>query len=213
MHESKKQNTAAICERTAKALRKNGFDAVFVETIPEAAAFVIEAAKNAKTIGLGGSVSVLELGVVEQLAERAEILNHSAPGLDPGQRFEVMRRQQTCDLFLSSANAISTDGAIVNIDGNGNRAGAAFFGPGKILIVAGYNKIAEGGVADALKRAKDFACAPNARRLSKQTPCVATGKCADCDSPDRICRVTVIMERKPARSEITVLLVGEELGF
>ena len=213
MQESKKQIRAVICERTAAALRKNGFDAVFVETIAEAAAFVAETAKSAKTIGLGGSASVGELGVVPKLAECAEILNHSAPDLTPEQRFEVMRRQQTCNLFLCSANAISTNGDIVNIDGNGNRAGAAFFGPTKILIVAGSNKIAEGGVAEALKRAKDFACAPNAHRLSKQTPCATTGKCVDCDSPDRLCRVTVVMERKPARSDITVLLVAEELGF
>ena len=214
MHPSKNHSFAAILKRTETALKRNGFDAAVVENADEARAFVIAAAQGAKTVGQCGSSTIIELGVISELAKSAEILNHNAPDLTPEQRLETMRRQQTCDLMLCSANAISTNGEIVNIDGVGNRVSASIFGPAKILIVAGRNKIAEGGVAEAMKRAKDFACPPNAHRVGRTTtPCVATGKCHDCGSPERICRVTVVMERKPSRSDITVLLVNDDFGF
>jgi hypothetical protein len=214
MHPSKTHTHSAIIARTAAALKRNDFNVAIAENADEARAFIVAHAQGAKTDGQCGSATILELGVIPELAKNAEILNHSAPDLSLEQRLEIMRRQQLCDLMLCSANAISTSGEIVNIDGVGNRASASIMGPAKILIVAGRNKIAEGGVAEALKRAKDFACPPNAHRVGRTTtPCVKTGKCHDCDSPERICRVTVIMERKPSRSDITVLLVNEEFGF
>ena len=214
MHTSKSHAFSAVIERTAAALKRNDFNVAVAENADEARAFILAAAQGAKTVGQCGSATVAELGVIPELAKNAEILNHSAPELAQEERHGVMRRQQTCDLMICSANAISTNGEIVNIDGVGNRVSASIFGPAKILIVAGRNKIAEGGVAEALKRAKDFACPPNAHRVGRATtPCVATGKCHNCNSPERICRVTVIMERKPSRSDITVLLINDEFGF
>ena len=214
MHPSKTHSNSLILNRTAAALKHNGFETAVVENADEARAFIVAAAQGAKTIGQCGSVTVIDLNVIPELAKNAEILNHSAPDLTNEQRLEVMRRQQTCDLMICSANAISTNGEIVNIDGVGNRVSASVFGPANILIVAGRNKIAEGGIAEALKRAKDSACPTNAHRVGRTTtPCVKTGKCHNCDSPERICRVTVIMERKPSRSDVTVLLVNEDFGF
>ena len=214
MHPSKQHSNSAVIGRTADALRRNDFNVAIAENADEARAYILAAAQGAGSIGQCGSATVVELGVIPELAKSAEILNHSAPDLSAEERRGVMMRQQTCDLMLCSANAISTNGEIVNIDGVGNRVSASVFGPKKILIVAGRNKIAEGGVAEAIKRAKDFACPPNAHRVGRTTtPCVATGKCHNCNSPERICRVTVIMERKPSQSDITVLLVNENLGF
>ena len=214
MHSSKSHATSLIIERTAEALKRNEFDVATAKNADEARAFIYAAAQGAKTIGQCGSATIIGLGVIPELAKKAEILNHSAPDLTPEQRADVFRRQQVCDLLLLSANAISTNGEIVNIDGVGNRVSASIFGPKKILFVVGRNKIAEGGVAEALKRARDFAAPPNSHRVGRTTtPCVATGKCHDCKSPERICRVTVIMERKPSRSDVTVLLVNEEMGF
>ena len=116
------------------------------------------------------------------------------------------QRRSDVDLCLLSANALTADGRIVNIDGNGNRVAASVGGPKKVMYVIGRNKIVEGGIDDAIARIKRCACPPNCRRLGKQTPCALTGKCADCDSPDRICKVTVVFDRRPtgiaAESEI-----------
>jgi len=214
MHPSKSHSNSLILTRTAAALKQHDFNVATAANADEARAFILAFAQGAKTIGQCGSVTIAALDIIPELAKFAKILNHGAPDLTPEQRADTMLRQQTCDLMLCSANAVSTNGEIVNIDGVGNRVSASIFGPKKTLLVVGRNKIAEGGVAEALKRAKDFACPPNAHRVGRTTtPCVATGKCHDCNSPERICRVTVIMERKPSRSDITVLLVNEDLGF
>ena len=117
------------------------------------------------------------------------------------------------DLFLLSANAITADGRIVNIDGNGNRVAASISGPRRTLYVIGRNKIVEGGVDDAIARVKRCACPPNCRRLGKRTPCAATGVCADCDSPDRICKVTAIFDRRPTGMPTKVIVVDADLGY
>jgi hypothetical protein len=118
----------------------------------------------------------------------------------------------TSDLFLSSVNAITLNGELVNIDGIGNRVNSINFGPGKVILVVGYNKIVD-DVQEAIHRIKNFAAPLNARRLKIDVPCAKVGKCVDCNSPNRICRVIVIHERKPSLTDILVILVGEELGF
>ena len=118
----------------------------------------------------------------------------------------------TSDLFLSSANAITLNGEMVNIDGIGNRVNSTNFGPGKVILVVGYNKIVD-DVQEAIQRIKNVAAPMNARRLNIDVPCAKVGKCVDCHSPNRICRVIVIHERKPSLTDILIILVGEELGF
>ena len=119
----------------------------------------------------------------------------------------------TSDLFLSSANAITLNGELVNIDGIGEvRVNSTNFGPGKVILVVGYNKIVE-DVQEAIKRIKNVAVPLNARRLNIDVPCAKAGKCVDCNSPNQISRVIVIHERKPSLTDILIILVGEELGF
>ena len=108
---------------------------------------------------------------------------------------------------------LAEDGRLVNIDGNGNRVAASINGPRRVCYVVGRNKIVAGGVDDAIARVKRCACPPNCRRLGKKTPCAATGVCADCDSPDRICKVTVVFDRKPTGVACEVVLVDEDLGY
>ncbi|MGI6496572.1 MAG: lactate utilization protein [Kiritimatiellia bacterium] len=202
------------CRRTVDALNRRGFAARYCATAAEAADAVVELGADAKTVGLGGSLSVGVLGVRERLAANgAEILDHSAPDATLEERVAIMRAQQTCDLFICSVNAVTAAGEIVNVDGTGNRVAASFFGPAKIVLVAGRNKIVEGGVAEAIQRVKNVAAPGNAIRLSRNTPCARTGVCSDCDSPERICRITVILDRKPSLSDITVLVVDEDLGL
>ena len=184
-------------KEVAAALERRGFATAVFATGAEAAAFVLKEAAAAQTIGMGGAESVKQIGVVEELAKQGRTLVRATP----------------CDLFLLSANALTADGRIVNIDGNGNRVAASIHGAGHVLYVIGRNKIVDGGIDEAIARIKRCACPPNCRRLGKRTPCAATGVCADCDSPDRICKVTVVMDRKPTGTRATVALVDEDLGY
>ena len=201
-------------EDVAEALRRRGFDAECFATGADAAARVMELAADAKSVGFGGSVTVKSLGLVESMAAAGkEILRHGDPKWSPAEKMDVMRRELTCDLFLTSANALTADGRLVNIDGNGNRVAASIFGPKEVVFVVGRNKIVEGDVGAAIARVHAKASPPNCVRLDKKTPCALTGACADCDSPDRICNVTVIMDRRPRRTDIRVFVVDEDLGF
>ena len=201
-------------EEVAEALRRRGFAAECFATGRDAAARVMELAADAMSVGFGGSVTVKSLGLVEAMAAAGkEILRHGDPKWGPAEKMDVMRRELTCDLFLTSANALTADGRLVNIDGNGNRVAASIFGPRRVAFVVGRNKIVDGGIDAAIDRIKREACPPNCRRLNKKTPCAATGTCADCSSPDRICKVTVVMDRRPSQTDAYVLLVDEDLGY
>lgn len=202
------------CHTVVEALTKRGFTAQFCATGEEAATYILAQAKEARNVGFGGSLSVADLKLAPLLAEQGkEIINHGFPDLTPEQRMTAMRRQLTCDLFLTGTNAVTLDGLLVNIDGNGNRVASMMFGPKKVIVVVGRNKIVDGSVEDALARIKAWASPPNAMRLNKQTPCAVTGLCSDCDAPQRICRITTILERKPTLTDLHVLVVNEDMGL
>lgn len=202
------------CLKAVESLGKHGFTALYCSTPQDAAEYIIAGAADAVTVGFGGSMSIVSLGVEQLLREQGkEILNHSSPGLSTDEKFVILRRQLTCDLFLSGCNALTLNGELVNIDATGNRVGAMLFGPRKVIVVAGRNKLVDGTPHDAIERVKAWATPPNAKRLNFKTPCSATGFCSDCNSPDRLCRVTAIIDRKPRFTDIHVLVVNAELGF
>lgn len=202
------------CLKAVDSLVKNGFGAVYCATPQEAFEAIITEAGDAKTIGFGGSMTIAGLKVEARLREMGkEILNHGTPDLSRDERMDIMRRQLTCDLFLSGTNALTLSGELVNIDATGNRAAAMFFGPRKVIVVAGRNKLVDGTVQDAINRVKNRATPPNARRLDFKTPCAGSGFCSDCNSPDRLCRVTTIIDRKPRFTDVRVLVVNADLGF
>ena len=202
------------CRKAVASLEKNGFTAVYCTSGTEASDYIVREAEGAASIGFGGSMSVVDLQVADRLKEMGkELLNHSAPGLTPEQRLETMHRQLACDLFLTGTNALTLSGMLVNIDATGNRVGSMFFGPRKVIVVAGRNKLVDGGVEDAISRVKEMASPPNARRLNFKTPCATTGFCSDCNSPDRICRVTTVIDRQPRRTDMRILVVNEDMGL
>ncbi len=184
--------------KTLAALARRGYEATAVATKEEAAALVLKEAEQAQSVGWGGSESVKALNVQDTLAASGK---------------EIRDHQTQMDLFLLSANALTEDGVIVNIDGTGNRVAASIFGPKRVVYVVGRNKLVAGGVLEAIARAKRCACGPNCRRLGKKTPCAATGLCGDCDSPDRICKVTAVFDRCPSHTSTLVILVDEPLGY
>lgn len=187
-----------MLSKTVQALEKRGFEAVAVATREEALKLVMDEVAAAESVAWGGSESLKEIGVREAVAAIGKTIE---------------QRHCDADLFLLSANALTADGRIVNIDGRGNRVAASIGGPRRVVYVIGRNKIVEGGIDAAIDRIKREACAPNCRRLGKQTPCAETGVCADCDSPDRICKVMAVFDRKPSGISAKVILVDCSLGY
>jgi hypothetical protein len=205
---------ALKCEKAVTSLKKNGFEAVYCKSGEEVFHYIVNEAASAHSIGFGGSMSIADLKLADRLRSMGkEILNHGDPGLSPEEKLAICRRQLTCDLFLAGSNAVTLSGELVNIDGNGNRAAAMFFGPLKVIVVVGRNKLVDGTVEDAIRRIKTYAAPPNAKRLSLATPCATTGFCSDCNSPQRICRVTTVIEKKPRNTDIRVLVVNEDMGL
>lgn len=203
-------------EALAEKLRARGFQATVCATREDARAQVMAFAEGASSVGFGGSLSVACLNLTRDLRDAGkEILNHGFPNLTADERMEIMRRQLTCDLFLSSTNAVTDDGVLVNIDGNGNRVAAMIFGPKQVVLVVGRNKIVTGGIHAALERIAAVAGPVNAYRLGRKTPCAVTGTCANCagSCDDSICRATAIIKQRPANTPTTVLLVNEDLGL
>ncbi len=199
--------------RVAEALEHRGFRALYAATRADAREIILREVPGGAVIGVGGSVTIRDLGVLDALRERGhKILDNWA--VPPGpENFEVRRGQQTCDLFLSSTNAVTIDGQLVNIDGSGNRVNALSFGPRRVIVAAGINKVV-GDVSAALRRIKEVSVPLNALRLNLHPPCVAAGKCVDCRVPQRVCRITSIIEWKPPFfADYLVVIVGEELGY
>jgi LUD domain len=202
------------CRKAVESLGNHGFIAVYCQTPQEAFEYIVNEAADAASVGFGGSMSVAGLEVEARLREMGkEILNHADPALSRDEKMDLMRRQLTCDLFLSGTNALTLSGELVNIDATGNRVAAMFFGPRTVIVVAGRNKLVDGTVQDAILRVKNWATPPNSRRLNFKTPCASSGFCSDCNSPDRLCRVTTVIDRKPRFTDVRVLVVNADLGF
>jgi len=198
-------------KKCVEALRKNGFDAGFYPHAESLRTRVLAECERAESIGFGGSLSIQDLGIFEALEGKGKrLLDH---GRVPSEKkAETRLGQLTCDLFLTGTNAVTLDGCLVNLDMNGNRTNAMTFGPKKTVVVAGGQKVVS-DVGEALRRIKAVAAPRNTKRLKLSTPCATSGFCEDCDSPQRICRVYSIIERKPPHSDITVLLCGEPMGL
>jgi len=196
------------------ALIRNNFQAFYCHDRFEALAEIQDEISPGSTVGASGSITMTELGLLQSLflMKGCRILDHNCPGLTDPQKDNVRRSRLTCDLFLTSANAITLDGQLVNMDGIGNRIAPMLFGPQKVFVVAGVNKIVK-NVEDGIRRIKQIAAPMNNRRRMRSNPCTQTGECIDCCSTERICNVTCILHKKPLLSDIHVFIVGEKLGF
>jgi L-lactate utilization protein LutB len=195
------------------ALRKSGFDAQYVATGAEALELIAGFVRPGMKVGFGGSMSLKAIGAPEKVqALGAEVLDHDAPGIDQEKKLELRRAQLTCDLFLSSSNAVTLEGDIVNVDGAGNRVAALSFGPKKTVVVVGSNKIVR-DLDEALDRIETTASPMNNKRLDRPNPCVKAGTCQDCQGETRICRVYQVLHRRPLFSDFTVIVVGEPIGY
>ena len=212
MEENIKSLDLKILENTAAALRANRFEAAVYENGAAAAAALLALAGSGKKIGLGGSMTIKALGLEEALAGAGnEILTHR-PGMDAETKRSTWLAAQASDLYLTSPQAVTRDGKLIFIDGNGNRGAAVICGPRKIVLVAGINKIAK-DQEEGLWRSRNIAAIANNLRLKKDNPCVKTGRCSDCSSQWRICNAVTLLWKRPSVSEVLVMLVNEELGY
>lgn len=187
-----------------KNLTSHGYSAKYFETAAEAAEYLAGAIKGEK-VGFGGSMTTQQMGLYDLLGKENTVYWHWKNPADKDKFNEFTT-------YITSANAVSETGELVNIDGTGNRVAATLYGPKKVYFICGKNKVAP-DLAAAVEMARNVASPKNAKRLCRETPCAVTGKCADCNSPQRICSAMVIYMRPMGGAEHTeVIIIGEELG-
>lgn len=201
-------------ETVIKNLERRNITGHYCETKEDAVELIKSLTDEGSEVSWGGSATLNEIGIKDVMkAGDYNVNDPMAPSPDGVSAIELRRKSLTCDVFLSSLNAITMDGEIVNIDGTGNRVAALCFGPKKVIMVAGYNKIAW-DVESAYDRIKTDACPPNCVRLGKKTPCAVTGKCGDCLTPgSTICSYTTVTRFSPEKDRMHVVLVNELLGY
>lgn len=200
-----------------KALQSNNMEALFVENASQLPELLAGDLTDGKVVAVGGSMTLKETNLLDhiyQLDRKGEIkfLDRYAQGLSNEQTQEVFRQAFFSDVFVTSTNAITADGYLYNVDGNGNRTAAMIFGPKKVLVIAGYNKLVETH-HDAVHRVREIAAPKNALRFQLDTPCTKTGHCMQCHSTKRICSSYVFLGQQKEKGRIKVVIVGEELGF
>lgn len=196
-----------------EALKKNRIQATLVEEAGQVADQVMAMIPDGVTVATGGSMTLVQAGLMDRLrAADINFIDRLQPGLSPAQSMELMRQGLSADVFLTGVNALTEQGELVYVDGYGNRAAGVLFGPPKVIIVTGCNKIVP-NLAYAQERIRHFVAPTNAKRLNRKTPCAATGQCQDCDSPERICNYTVVVHKQDQADRMHVVLVADELGF
>ena len=195
-----------------KNLRNRHFDAWYCDTKEEALQKVLELIPEGAKIGWGGVLSAQQIGLFDALrAGNYNLLDRDLCQTQE-EREQMMKDALFSDVFLTGANGLSLDGQMVNIDGTGNRVGAIIYGPKKVIVIAGMNKVCD-TLEEAVKRAREVAAPLNMMRFMKDTPCAATGKCGDCKAEGCICNQIVITRHCRPVGRIQFIVVGEDLGL
>ncbi|MDL2254618.1 lactate utilization protein, partial [Ruminococcaceae bacterium OttesenSCG-928-I18] len=188
----------------------NRMDALVLSSAKDVVPQLREWMPKGASVGAGGSMTLEQCGVMAFLREGGHtFFDRDAEGADVE---EVFRRSFSADFYLASANAVTEQGEIYEIDGRGNRVAAIAFGPKNVILVAGFNKIVE-GIDEARMRNFTVAAPANSHRLGLKTPCAVTGECSDCDSPQRICCTELVLGPQRVPGRVKVLLVCEDLGY
>ncbi len=204
-------------EAVKDSLEKNNFE-VFISSSPEEAKELalneIIPALNPKSVSWGGSMSFVGTGLFHALMETKDldIINTFDRKISVEEMLERRRQSLMVDLFITGTNAVTEDGQLVNLDMIGNRVAAMMWGPKDVLLVIGRNKICA-DIEEAMFRIKKYAAPVNTMNLDKKTPCVKTGVCHDCSSPDRICNYWTIIEKSFTKKRIIIILVNQDMGF
>jgi len=208
----KKQRNELLAQTIIKHLQRRHIEGFFCPTGEEAVKKVSELIPDGSSVTWGGTMTVRDLGIPDALRSRGtlDVLDRDLVET-PEEKQAMYLRAFSTDVYLTSANAISEDGVIVNIDGNGNRVAAITWGPKKVIFVIGLNKVAQ-TVEAALSRARGTASPINAARFDIKTPCQTDGVCHNCNSPESICNYVHFLRNSPKGRHV-VVLVGEDLGY
>ena len=208
----KKEYYKNLANTVLKGFEKRFMEGYYCDSSEEAKKLALSLVSEGSTVSFGGSVTLDETGILTELRAREDItLFDRATATTPEENKKIMHEALSCDYYFMSSNAITTDGELVNIDGNGNRVAALIYGPENVIIIAGMNKIVR-NVEEGISRTRNIAAPPNCIRLNKNTPCAANGVCGNC-LKETICDQIVITRASRVPNRIKVILVGEELGF
>lgn len=206
-----KEKAAKIIEN----LKKRNMDGIYCESSKQAVDKILDMIPDGALVGLGGSETIIESGLVDALRKKdIRLLDRYKEGVTKDEVDAMRREGMVSDVYIASSNAVTLDGKLVNIDGTGNRVAAMIFGPKKVILLVGMNKVVR-TVEDAITRIKNHAAPLNSVRVNIETPCYHLGYCNDphCHPPHRICSQLVILEANMVPDRVMVVLVGEELGF
>lgn len=212
-------------ERTLNSLKKNNMQPFFAETREEALEIIKGLIKKGATVAHGGSVTLDEIGI-ENLLNCGDYIyfDRTSPDLSAEGRAKMMKKALTAEVYLSSANAVTENGELYNVDGNGNRIAALAYGPESVIVTVGKNKIVK-DLSEAVKRVKTIAAPLNAKRLNISTYCSEKGNCASfafgkeneicagCESETRICSTALVSGHQLLKNRIKVIIVNEDLGY
>lgn len=211
---SAKQDAFAITAKTIIGnLEKRNMEGFYCASKEELVNTIMPLLEKGTSIAWGGSESFKESGMLSALEKDGSFeLIDRLKASTPEERRQAFGKTAMCDYFFMSTNAITLNGELVNIDGNGNRLSALIHGPAHVFIIAGMNKVTR-DVEEGFKRTRVQACPPNGVRLNKSTPCATTGRCGECMSEECMCNQFVVTRRSGHKGRIKVFLVGEELGF
>lgn len=194
-----------------RALEKRGFSAEYAKTGQDALKRILEIIPQNASVGIPGTVTIRDIGALDALRERGNKIFQHWGQMSDKERRDARFLENTADVFLTSANALTRDGEIINIDGTGNRVAGMSWGNGLVLFVIGINKLAF-DLSDGLKRARS-ATIPNAIRQNEDTACVKAGHCVDCRDDKSMCRAILILERPVKGRQYHIIIVGENLGY
>lgn len=213
MNENIKWVNEKKIEKTINNLKKNNINGYYVKDNDELINLIKDIAKEGEVVSVGGSMSLFESKVIELLRSgRYEFLDRYKENLTQEDIKEIYRKSFFADTYFASANAITEDGKIFNVDGNGNRVAAILYGPDKVVLIVGVNKIVK-NIEQAVARNRAISGPANAKRLNLSTPCVKTGQCMECNIEDRICCEYTVIKRQRNPKRMHVIFINDTLGF
>jgi hypothetical protein len=196
---------------TISALEKNGFEVKYFETGDEAQKNLIDEINIKEEVGIGGSMTIINMGLKEKLRDAGYTVYTHNGETDPHIKKEMLKKAMTTEVYLTSSNAVTQDGKLVNIDGTGNRLSGMLYGHERVYYICGKNKLVK-DYSEAISRIKTVACKRNTERLNLNTPC-RYGDCNDCSAKQRICNATLVMEKKMGSGRAIIYIINEDLGY
>ncbi len=200
-------------EKVIKNLKKNNMNGYLVKDEKELIDKIEEIVADGATVSVGGSMTLFETGIIDYLRQgRYKFLDRYKDGLSREEVGKIYREAFFADAYFTSTNAITEEGQLYNVDGNGNRVAAMIFGPKKVIVITGTNKIVA-DMDEAIKRVREVAAPLNSKRLDRMTPCVKTEKCMSCSSKDRICNDYTVIGRQGDNQRLHVIFLDKKLGY